>query len=80
MEVAMRHGSVSSFALLVVMGCGGVTTYALKTGSGPVDFGDAVNAVSYKVGGVAGITTTVTTASLVGKTLTITNGIITGFA
>ncbi len=36
--------------------------------------------VAYKVGGTPGITTTVTTASLVGKTITITAGLITGFA
>lgn len=34
----------------------------------------------YKINGVAGITTTVTTGTLVGKTITITNGLVTGFA
>lgn len=34
----------------------------------------------YKINGTAGITTTVTTGSLVGKTITVTNGLITGFA
>jgi hypothetical protein len=39
-----------------------------------------VKAATYHVGATAGIDTTVTTASLVGKTLTITKGIITAFA
>lgn len=34
----------------------------------------------YKINGTAGITTTVTTGSLVGKTITFTNGLVTGFA
>ncbi len=39
-----------------------------------------MDAAAYKVGGAPGITGTVTTASLIGKTLTFTNGLITGFA
>jgi hypothetical protein len=39
-----------------------------------------VKAATYHVGATAGVDTTVTTASLVGKTLTITKGIITAFA
>jgi hypothetical protein len=48
------------------------TTNAVATGD--------VKAATYHVGATAGIDTTVTTASLVGKTLTITKGIITAFA
>ncbi len=47
------------------------TTNAVATGD--------VKAATYHVGATAGIDTTVTTASLVGKTLTITKGIITAF-
>ncbi len=39
-----------------------------------------VKAATYHVGATAGIDTTVTTANLVGKTLTITKGVVTGFA
>ena len=39
-----------------------------------------VDAATYHVGGAAGINATVTTADLVGKTITFTNGIITGYA
>lgn len=42
--------------------------------------GDINTSGVYRAGGTAGITTTVTTASLVGKTITITNGIITSFS
>lgn len=38
-----------------------------------------VDALAYQVSGVAGIDTTITTASLVGKTITVSKGIITGF-
>jgi hypothetical protein len=48
------------------------TTNAVATGD--------VKAATYHVGATAGIDTTVTTATLVGKTLTITKGIITAFA
>ncbi len=47
------------------------TTNAVATGD--------VKAATYHVGATAGIDTTVTTATLVGKTLTITKGIITAF-
>jgi len=40
----------------------------------------AFDAPAYKVGGTSGIDTTITTASLVGKTVTISKGLITGFA
>jgi hypothetical protein len=39
-----------------------------------------VDALGYSASGTPGFNGTVTTASLVGKTITITNGIITGFA
>lgn len=39
-----------------------------------------VDALGYNASGVAGISTTVTSAGLVGKTITFVNGIITGFA
>ena len=39
-----------------------------------------VKAATFHVGAAAGIDTTVTTAGLVGKTLTITKGVVTGFA
>ncbi len=59
----------------------GVTGLTIQDSSVTIDDSGVVDALGgYKVGGVAGITTTVTTASLVGKTITITNGIITGFA
>lgn len=44
-------------------------------------FGGVVSAaLGFQVGATAGIDTTITTASLVGKTITVTKGIITGFA
>jgi hypothetical protein len=39
-----------------------------------------VKAATFHVGAAAGIDTTVTTANLVGKTLTISKGVVTGFA
>lgn len=49
-------------------------------GKGSV-FTGVINSVGgYQSNGTPGITTTITTASLVGKTVTITNGLITGFA
>jgi hypothetical protein len=55
--------------------------YAIQTGAGKVEFGDTIKATGYKSSdGSAGITTTITTASLVGKTITIKNGLITGFS
>jgi len=40
----------------------------------------AINTTGYMISGTAGISTTITTASLVGKTITITNGIVTDFS
>lgn len=40
----------------------------------------SVTSSAYATGTATGITTTITSASLVGKTITVTNGIITGFA
>jgi hypothetical protein len=48
------------------------TTNAVATGD--------VKAATYHVGATAGIDTTVTTAGLVGKTITVSKGIIVGFA
>ncbi len=45
-----------------------------------IDADGLVKAGSFAVGAAAGIDTTVTTASLVGKTITISKGLITGFA
>lgn len=39
-----------------------------------------VKGATFHVGAAAGIDTTVTTANLVGKTLTISKGVVTGFA
>lgn len=64
----------------------GVTNFAIKTGLGTVSFGDDVvttadmKAATYHVGASAGIDASITTATLVGKTITVSKGIITGFA
>ena len=53
----------------------GANVYAIKTGLGPVDFGDTVNAVGgFKANGTAGITETCT---VIPTGITITKGIIT---
>lgn len=52
------------------------STPALIIGIGTVQPATAYNAVD----GSPGISTTVTTASLVGKTITVKNGLITGFS
>lgn len=61
-------------AILIQNQTAGANVYAIKTGTGPVDFGGTVNSVGgYKAGGVAGISGTGTTMSNV----TVVNGIIT---
>jgi hypothetical protein len=52
-----------------------------KVTDGDLRTGGIIQAEGYKSSdGSAGYTGTVTTASLVGKTITIKNGLITGFA
>ncbi len=46
----------------------------------PVGGTVSISATTYAVGATAGIDTTITTASLVGKTITVSKGLITGFA
>lgn len=45
-----------------------------------IDADGLIKGGSFAVGATAGIDTTITTASLVGKTITVTKGLITGFA
>jgi len=60
---------------------GTTANYAIKTGLGLVEFGDVVKATGYKSSdGSLGTTGTITTASLIGKTVTIKNGLITSIA
>lgn len=58
----------------------GTNNWAIKTGTGRLDFGAKVEATAYAAAGSDGIDASITTASLVGKTITVTKGIITGFA
>ena len=55
------------------------TTATTANATNVVASGD-VKAATFHVGATAGIDTTVTTSSLVGKTLTISKGVVTGFA
>ncbi len=75
--------------LIQDVGTRATNNYAIKTGTGKVALGGALTAPTVQCTSAAGFvssdnstgfTGTVTTASLVGKTITIKDGIITGFA
>jgi hypothetical protein len=86
-DTPFNSGTITtSYGLFIADHVAGGTNFAIKTGLGTVSFGDNVvttgdmKAATYHVGAAAGIDASITTASLVGKTITVSKGLITGFS